>query len=329
MSTTTRSKQQRSGKRQEKQQPPMAQRVEATLRRLEKKDPGLRQFLKEAYGYAVFPSVGKASLVVGGAHGHGAVYEGGKLIGHATLSQMTLGVQLGGDTFTEILAFHDKGSLDRFKQGHMPFTANASAVLVKAGAAGTSNFKGVTAHAYSSGGMLLELAIGGQKFTFKPLGGKQDEQGQSGGDKAKGRRGGESSPEDEGEDDPGEEGRMSQMLDGARGALDGVRSAASKVSDLAKEHPVAATLLGAGVTTGLAFVIVRAIRQAQGASDSQDDPEGEEEDRYDDDEDNDERDAQARDESEGDEEDEDEDQDSGEEEADEHPALSRRGRARA
>src|SRR4051812_45560916 len=85
---------------QQQQQPPMRQRVEATLKRLEKKDPGLRQFLKEAYGYAVFPSVGKASLVVGGAYGRGAVFERGKLIGYATISQMTLGVQIGGDTFT-------------------------------------------------------------------------------------------------------------------------------------------------------------------------------------------------------------------------------------
>ena len=61
--------------------------------------------LKKAYGYAVFPSVGKAALVIGGAHGKGAVFERGKMIGYATMSQTTLGVQLGGSTFAEVLIF--------------------------------------------------------------------------------------------------------------------------------------------------------------------------------------------------------------------------------
>src|SRR5947209_18099627 len=109
--------------------------VAATLRRLESKDPGLKQLLEDAYGYAVFPTVGKASLVVGGSYGKGAVFEKGKMAGYATISQMTLGVQLGGDTFTEVLVFESKQAMDRFKQGKVAFAANASAVLVKAGAA--------------------------------------------------------------------------------------------------------------------------------------------------------------------------------------------------
>src|SRR5688500_4629562 len=84
--------------------------VQATLKRHEAKDPGLKQFLKKAYGYAVFPSVGKAALVVGGAYGRGLVYERGKLIGYATIGQLTLGVQLGGDTFTEVLVFESRES---------------------------------------------------------------------------------------------------------------------------------------------------------------------------------------------------------------------------
>ena len=325
MATSTRSKQQRPNKQQQqKTQAPMARRVEATLNRLEKKDPGLREFLKKAHGYAVFPAVGKASLVVGGAHGHGGVFERGKFIGHATLSQITLGVQLGGDTFTEILAFHDKGSLDRFKKGHMTFTASASAVLVKAGASATSNFKGVTAHAYSSGGMLLELAIGGQKFTFKPLGDKQGGPSEDGGGKGQSQRGGEDEEaEGEGEDEQGEGGGLGQVLSNARSAVDGVRGAASKVGDLAREHPVAATLIGAGLTTGLAFLVVRAMRQAQSSSES-------EEDQGDDQEDDD-QDSDARGESDDYEDDEGGggDDDDREEEDDDHPALSRRGRARA
>src|SRR3954466_10528952 len=90
------------------------ERAAATLKRLEQKDPGLKQFLKKAHGYAVFPSVGKAALVVGGAYGHGEVFEGGKHIGHATIGQTTLGVQVGGDTFSEVIAFENEQALDRF-----------------------------------------------------------------------------------------------------------------------------------------------------------------------------------------------------------------------
>src|SRR5215216_172327 len=74
----------------------LQEEVQATLKRLEAKDPGLKQLLKKAYGFAVFPSVGKAALVVGGAYGRGLVYERGKMVGHATIGQFTLGVPLVG-----------------------------------------------------------------------------------------------------------------------------------------------------------------------------------------------------------------------------------------
>src|SRR5690348_15132203 len=149
--------------------------VAAALKRLELEDPGIRQLLDDSYAYAVFPSVGKAALVVGGAYGHGLVFEKGKPIGHATLAQTTVGVQIGGDTFTEVIAFDSKESLERFKEGNVVFAASASAVLVKAGAAGTADYEdGVCALAYSQGGMLLEAAIGGQKFDFKPMEGNGD-----------------------------------------------------------------------------------------------------------------------------------------------------------
>src|SRR4051794_16913261 len=73
----------------------------ATLKRLEKKDPGLRRFLERAYGYAVFPRVGKAGLVVGGAYGRGVVFEQGEKVGYATMGRTSLGVDVGGDTFSE------------------------------------------------------------------------------------------------------------------------------------------------------------------------------------------------------------------------------------
>jgi len=139
--------------------------VEETLTWLTTKDPGLKQLLEEAHGYAVFPSVGRASVVLGGARGHGEVFEEGKPIGFATLTQMTVGLQVGGQTFSELILFGDKDALEVFKNGMVRFTANASAVFVR-GATGTTDSHAFVAKAYSRGGMLLEASLGGQKFTF-------------------------------------------------------------------------------------------------------------------------------------------------------------------
>jgi lipid-binding SYLF domain-containing protein len=257
-----------------KTQSTIEERAAATLKRLEEKDPGLKQMLKKAYAYAVFPSVGKASLVVGGSYGHGAVYERGKFIGHATISQFTAGVQIGGDTFTEVLVFQNQGALERLKHGRMAFAANASAVLVKAGAAAAKGFSnGVAAYTYASGGMLLEIAIGGQKFKFKPAGEEDEQQSKSGGRNGAGAKGkaAASSEQDEGEaegdeaqDDEESGGLLGRAMGGVRsalgGAAEGVKSAASRVTETAKAHPVAATVVATTVAAGAALLIVRAVR---------------------------------------------------------------------
>src|SRR3954447_14939566 len=97
----------------------------AALVYLQEKHPDLKETLAKSYGYAIFPSVGRASAVLGGAYGKGEVYEHGKPIGFATLSQMTIGVQLGGQTFSEVVLFDQKPALDGFKRGKVAFAANA------------------------------------------------------------------------------------------------------------------------------------------------------------------------------------------------------------
>ncbi|MBC7171224.1 MAG: hypothetical protein H5U40_02295, partial [Polyangiaceae bacterium] len=142
---------------------------QAALDRIIEKDPGLRERVENAYGYAIFPSVGKTSAVLGASYGLGEVFKRGRLIGYAAIVQLTLGVQLGGDTFTELVLFENEEALERFKSGKVGFAANASTVLVKAGAAASSRYKGGTAVFVSpEGGLLLELALGAQKFVFRP-----------------------------------------------------------------------------------------------------------------------------------------------------------------
>jgi hypothetical protein len=274
--------------------------VQAALKRLDAEDPGLKRQLKKAYGYAVFPAVGKAALIIGGAYGRGEVYERGKVIGYATIAQTTIGVQIGGDTFTEVLVFDSKEPLERFKKGRTAFAANASAVLVKAGAAGTSDFeKGVAAYAYSEGGMLLEAAIGGQRFHFQPA---EDQEGQS-----------------EDESDSGSEEQDQEDSDEGSGLLGkaagGLKNAASKTGGLLKDHPVMGTLIATGVLAGAGLLLMRAMRE--GSSGNEDEGEGESEEG--DDENQAEDQAQDQDE-ESDDQDDDQEQDEGEEES---PRFSR------
>ncbi len=170
--------------------------VQGALARLYEQDPGLRDLLERSHAYVVFPSVGKATAVIGGAYGKGEVYEGGKLVGYAGVAQLTIGVQIGGQTFSEVIAFEGPESFERFKQGKYAFAANASAVLVKAGAAATSNFeKGAATFVYSDGGMMLVAAIGGLKFFFRPavLGRANDSAERASGQSASARRSGSGS----------------------------------------------------------------------------------------------------------------------------------------
>ena len=141
--------------------------VNATINRFERVDPGLKSTLDNAYGYAVFPEVGKGGLIVGGAYGKGRVIEQGRMVGYADLTQATVGAQAGGETFAEIISFQDRNALERFKANQLAFSANASAVAIKAGKAAAARYdNGVAVFTMPNGGLMLEASVGGQKFTY-------------------------------------------------------------------------------------------------------------------------------------------------------------------
>jgi lipid-binding SYLF domain-containing protein len=131
-------------------------------------DPSLGALVQRGYGYALFPDVGKAALGVGGAYGRGVVYERGQHIGYADLTQGTVGVQVGGQSLSELLVFETKAALDRFKAGEFGFAAGASAVVLKSGVATNPAFvNGVAVVVQPIGGVMVEAAIGGQQFTYQ------------------------------------------------------------------------------------------------------------------------------------------------------------------
>ena len=131
-------------------------------------DPALGTVVQRGHGYALFPDVGKAALGVGGAYGRGVVYERGQHIGYSDLTQGTVGAQVGGQSFSELLVFENKAALERFKAGQFGFAAGASAVMLKSGVATTPNFvDGVAVIVQPVGGVMVEAAIGGQQFTYQ------------------------------------------------------------------------------------------------------------------------------------------------------------------
>jgi lipid-binding SYLF domain-containing protein len=132
-------------------------------------DPELQRFFDKAHGYAVFPSVGKAGMGIGGAYGKGIVYDQGKEIGSTTLKQVSMGFQFGGESYREIIFLQDETTLDDFKKGNYELGAQASAVALKKGAAKNADFdQGVAVFTQTKGGLMFDVSVGGQKFTFEP-----------------------------------------------------------------------------------------------------------------------------------------------------------------
>jgi lipid-binding SYLF domain-containing protein len=140
----------------------------STMKQMSAEDPTLGTLVQRGYGYALFPKVTKGGLVVGGAYGRGVVYEQRQHIGYADLSQGSVGLQAGAQTFNELVVFENKGALDRFRAGQLNFAADASAVILKSGVATDVTFvDGVAVVVNPIGGVMVEASIGGQQFTYQ------------------------------------------------------------------------------------------------------------------------------------------------------------------
>jgi len=139
-----------------------------------KADQGISKFLAAAAGYAVFPTVGKGAIGVGGAHGSGVLFEKGNPIGKASLTQVTVGLQLGGQSYSEIIFFQTAAALTDFKKGSFALAAEASAVALAAGASANAKYQnGVAVFTVAKGGLMYEASVGGQKFKYEPFDKKQ------------------------------------------------------------------------------------------------------------------------------------------------------------
>lgn len=144
----------------------------------------VQKFEKNAYGYAVFPGIGKGGIGIGGAHGKGRVYVAGKRTGTTSMTQLSIGFQLGGQVYSELIFFEDKRAYEDFTSGNFEFGAQAEAIAITSSAAASSSTTGSTASANTAqadisyhkgmaiftmgkGGLMYEASVGGQKFSFK------------------------------------------------------------------------------------------------------------------------------------------------------------------
>jgi lipid-binding SYLF domain-containing protein len=143
--------------------------VQRAIVNIRKADPGIEIFFENAAGYAVFPSVGKGGIVIGGAYGKGLVIVGEKVDGYTSMSQATIGLQLGGQKYSQFIFFKDDTAIGHFKRGNFEFGAQASAVAITAGASATAAYdSGVAVFTHASGGLMFEGSVGGQRFKYTP-----------------------------------------------------------------------------------------------------------------------------------------------------------------
>jgi len=144
--------------------------AQATVATFKKTDPKIDKFFSSAAGYVVFPTIAKGAVVVGGAGGDGILFVGGKPVGKSNMGQATVGLQLGGQTYSEVVFFETPSALSDFKNGNFALAAQASAVALSAGAAANAKYeKGVAIFTATKGGLMYEASVGGQKFGYKPF----------------------------------------------------------------------------------------------------------------------------------------------------------------
>src|SRR5262245_32391953 len=142
----------------------------AALDRFRQSDSTLQAEMDRAAGYAIIPEVKKGGVGVGGAYGRGEVYEHGRQIGFCDMSQGTVGLQLGAQTYSELILFRTDHALQEFKGGGFAFSANASAVAIKSGSGAAAPYRDdVAVFIHTRDGLMAEASIGGQKFRFEPI----------------------------------------------------------------------------------------------------------------------------------------------------------------
>jgi len=154
------------------QQYTMQSKASSTLAEMRQQDPSIDQVLGNAYAYAVFPEVGKAGFIAGGASGSGILYEHGRPTGNVKITQASVGAQAGAQTFAELVILHNQDEVNKLKSGSFDLGGNASAVVLKQGAAAaTGTARGQSVFVMPRGGAMVDVSVAGQQIKFEPFAG--------------------------------------------------------------------------------------------------------------------------------------------------------------
>ncbi|WP_298534158.1 YSC84-related protein [uncultured Algibacter sp.] len=142
--------------------------ADTALSKMLERSPKLHTFKNEAYAYAVFPKITKAGVGIGGAAGKGIVYKNNTAVGSSKLKQASIGLQLGGQQYSEVIFFEDQEAFEHFTNGNLKFDGQASAVAITKGASVDVAYKnGVAVFTHTKGGLMYEASLGGQHFTYE------------------------------------------------------------------------------------------------------------------------------------------------------------------
>lgn len=150
----------------------LAVQSKQTIADFQSADPNLTSFMANSAGYAVFPSVGKGGLVVGGARGTGLLFENGVITGQTRLTQASIGAQAGGQTFSQIICFQNPGVVSNFKNGKFQLSADINAVAISSSVSKSlplTYTRGIAVFTMPRSGLMVQAAVGGQRFSFEPL----------------------------------------------------------------------------------------------------------------------------------------------------------------
>ena len=148
--------------------PERVEGVQDTVALFKKKDSSIEQLFSTSAGYVVLPTVGKGGLIVGGAHGAGEAYEGGSYVGRVTVSEVSIGAQVGGQSYSQVVFFETPAAFKKLKENSFAFAAEVSAIGVDQGVAKNAKFKdGVATFVIPKEGLMAAAAVGGQKLSFE------------------------------------------------------------------------------------------------------------------------------------------------------------------
>lgn len=150
------------------QQDSLRQSADATLAEMIARDRALEDVIRKAPAYAVFPSIGKGGLLVGGAYGRGILYEDGTPTGYVSLEQASIGAQLGGQTFAELIVLRNADEVRKLKEGRFTAGANLGVVVLSAGAATHATFDpNSSVFVMPRGGLMVDISITGQQINYQ------------------------------------------------------------------------------------------------------------------------------------------------------------------